>query len=120
MKLENIRVVDLSQFLPGPHLSMMMADHGADVIMVESPSGEPVRNIGLRQNDEAIWFRNVSRGKKSISLNLKQDSGREALLRLLETADVVIEAFRPGVVDRLGIGYDSVKAINPGAVYCSI
>lgn len=120
MKLQGIRVVDLSQFLPGPHLSMMMADHGADVIMVEPPSGEPVRNVGLSQDGETIWFRNIGRGKKSISLNLKDPAGRDALLRLLDTADVVIEAFRPGVVDRLGIGYDLVSQRNPRIVYCSI
>lgn len=120
MKLEGIRVVDLSQFLPGPHLSMMMADHGAEVIMVEPPSGEPVRNVGLRQADGAIWFRNVARGKKSLCLNLKNEDGKQALLKLLDSADVVIEAFRPGVVDRLGIGYDIVKASNPKVVYCSI
>lgn len=120
MKLQGIRVVDLSQFLPGPHLSMMMADHGADVIMVEPPGGEPVRNVGLSQDGETIWFRNIARGKKSISLNLKDPAGRDALLRLLDTADVVIEAFRPGVVDRLGIGYDVVSERNPRIVYCSI
>lgn len=120
MKLQGIRVVDLSQFLPGPHLSMMMADHGAEVIMVEPPTGEPVRQIGLRENDETTWFRNVARGKKSISLNLKIPQARDALLRLMDSADVVIEAFRPGVVKRLGIDYDTVRARNPGVVYCSI
>jgi len=120
MKLTGLRVVDLSQFLPGPHLSMMMADHGAEVIMVEPPTGEPVRQIGLRQHDEAIWFRNIARGKKSLCLNLKHASAKEALLKLLDTADVVIEAFRPGVVDRLGIGYAAVSARNPAIIYCSI
>ncbi len=120
MKLSGIKVVDLSQFLPGPHLSMMMADHGAEVIMVESPSGEPTRGIGLKQAGEAIWFRNIARGKKSLSLNLKDESAKEALLKIIDEADVVIEAFRPGVVDRLGIGYDTVSQRNPGIVYCSI
>ncbi|WP_317928536.1 CoA transferase [Halioxenophilus sp. WMMB6] len=120
MKLTGLKVVDLSQFLPGPHLSMMMADHGAEVIMVESPSGEPTRAIGLQQQGEAIWFRNIARGKKSLCLNLKEAEAKEALLKLLDSADVVIEAFRPGVVDRLGIGYEVVSARNPGIVYCSI
>jgi len=120
MKLEGVRVVDLSQFLPGPHLSMMMADHGAEVIMVEPPSGEPTREIGLKEGEHSIWFRNIARGKKSISLNLKNPSAKEALLKLIDTADVVIEAFRPGVVDRLGIDYSTVAERNPGIVYCSI
>lgn len=120
MKLEGIRVLDLSLFLPGPHFSMMMADHGADVIALEPPGGEPVRQVGLKQNDTSVWFRNVFRGKKSINLNLKSEEGKEAFLKLCESVDVIIEAFRPGVVDRLGIGYDAVKAVNPGIIYCSI
>ena len=81
MKLEGIRVLDLSMFLPGPHLSMMMGDHGADVIKVEPPAGEPVRNVGYRAADGvSVWFRNTHRGKRSIVLDLKTDAGREALL----------------------------------------
>ena len=121
MKLEGIRVLDLSMFLPGPHLSMMMADHGADVIKVEPPAGEPVRNVGYRTADGvSVWFRNTHRGKRSIALDLKTDAGREALLKLAESADVFIEAFRPGVIDRLGVGYEAVAARNPGIVYASI
>ena len=118
MKLEGIRVIDLSLFLPGPHLTMMMADHGAEVIKVEPPGeGEPVRNVGYRAGGETVWFRNTHRGKKSVVLNLKDPMGREALLRLAESADVMIEAFRPGVVDRLGVGYDAVSARNPALIY---
>jgi crotonobetainyl-CoA:carnitine CoA-transferase CaiB-like acyl-CoA transferase len=120
MKLEGIRVLELSQFLPGPHLTMMMADHGAEVIKVEPPSGEPVRQVGLRQNGHSVWFRNTHRNKRCIVLNLKLDAAREAFLRLAAQADVIVEAFRPGVVDRLGIGYDAVRAINRRIVYCSI
>lgn len=120
MKLDGIRVLDLSLFLPGPHFTMMMADHGAEVIALEPPGGEPVRQVGLQQNGEAVWFRNVFRGKKSINLNLKSDAGKAAFLKLCETVDVIVEAFRPGVVERLGIDYNAIKAINPGIVYCSI
>jgi crotonobetainyl-CoA:carnitine CoA-transferase CaiB-like acyl-CoA transferase len=120
MKLDGIRVLDLSLFLPGPHFSMMMADHGAEVISLEPPGGEPVRNIGLKQNEESVWFRNVYRGKKSININLKSEEGKQAFFKLCETCDVIIEAFRPGVVERLGIDYNAVKAINPSIVYCSI
>lgn len=121
MKLEGLRVLDLSMFLPGPHLTMMMADHGAEVIKVEPPSGEPVREVGYRDADGvSIWFRNTHRGKKSVVLDLKTEAGREALLALAETADVFVEAFRPGVVDRLGVGPDAVTARNPRIVYASI
>lgn len=120
MKLSGIRVLDLSLFLPGPHLTMMMADHGAEVISLEPPGGEPVRQIGLQQNGASVWFRNVYRGKKSINLNLKSTAGKEAFLKLCATADVLIEAFRPGVMARLGLDYQAVKAVNPGIVYCSI
>lgn len=121
MKLQGVRVLDLSLFLPGPHLTLMMADHGADVIKVESPAGEPVRNVGYRTDDGvSIWFRNTHRGKRSIVLDLKSDAGKQALLTLVKTADVFVEAFRPGVMDRLGIGYDVLSEINPGLVYVSI
>lgn len=123
MKLDGIRVLDLSQFLPGPHLTMTMADHGADVIMVEPKTGggEPVRNMGSRMNDgTAVWFRNVARGKRSIALDLKDAAQCETFLKLADDADVIVEAFRPGVVKRLGIGYDAVAARNPRIVYCSI
>ena len=120
MKLEGIRVLDLSQFLPGPHFTMMMADHGADVIRVESPSGEPSRELGLRQTGESVWFRNTHRNKRSIVLNLKQPAAVQAFLRLAKTCDVIVESFRPGTVEKLGIAYDQVNAVHPGIVYCSI
>ena len=121
MKLEGLRVLDLSQFLPGPYLSMMMADNGAEVIKVEPPGeGDPGRHIGLGQGGHATFFRNANRGKQSLCLNLKVPAAREALLKLAETADVFIEAFRPGVVDRLGVGYKDVAARNPRIVYVSI
>ena len=106
MKLQGVKVVDLSMFLPGPHLTMMMADHGADVVQIEPPAGEPVRNVGYRTADGvSVWFRNTHRAKRSAVLDLKTAAGREALLRLTDSADVFVEAFRPGVVDRLGVGY---------------
>ena len=121
MKLEGIRVLDLSRFLPGPHLAMMMADHGADVIKVEDPkSGDPARVIGPAEAGHTVYFRNANRGKRSLAVDLKSEAGREAFMRLAETADVVLETFRPGVVDRLGISYDAVKARAPQVVYASI
>ena len=121
MKLDGVKVVDLSLFLPGPHLTMMMADHGAEVIKVEPyEGGEPNRHIGPKQGDETVYFRNTHRGKRSLRLNLKHPEGREILLRLAERADVLVESFRPGVVDRLGVGYAAVSARAPRIVYCSI
>ncbi|HLJ52164.1 MAG TPA: CoA transferase [Rhizomicrobium sp.] len=123
MKLAGIRVLDLSQFLPGPHLTMTMADHGADVIMVEPKNGigEPVRAMGTRASDgTSVWFRNIARGKRSIALDLKSKSDLEAFLNLADTADVIVEAFRPGVAARLGVGYDAIAARNPRIVYCSL
>nr|WP_070959088.1 CoA transferase [Hyphomonas sp. Mor2] len=123
MKLEGVKVLDLSAFLPGPHMTMMMADHGADVIMVEpaNGTGEPTREIGEKAADGvSVWFRNIARGKRSLKLNLKDPDGLDLFLRLAETADVVVEAFRPGVVKRLGVDYEAVAARNPSVVYCSI
>jgi crotonobetainyl-CoA:carnitine CoA-transferase CaiB-like acyl-CoA transferase len=120
MKLEGIKVLDLSMFLPGPHLTMMMADHGAEVIRIEPPAGEPTRSLGASQNGMTVWFRNTHRNKQSVVLDLKQPAAVEAFMRLAATADVVVEAFRPGVVDRLGIGPKAVRAVNPRVVYCSI
>ncbi|MFO1427812.1 MAG: CoA transferase [Steroidobacteraceae bacterium] len=121
MKLEGLRVIDLSLFLPGPYVTQMMADQGAEVIKIEPPGeGEPNRHIGELQDGISVFFRNTHRGKKSVTLNLKDRQAREALLRLCEQADVFVEAFRPGVVDRLGVGYRDVAARNPRIVYCSI
>lgn len=121
MKLEGIRVVDLSLFLPGPHLTMLMADHGAEVIKLEPPGeGEPVRHVGASQSGHTVWFRNTHRGKKSISLNLKNADEKEALLKLIDTADVVVEGFRPGTAEKLGIDYATISKRNPRIVYCSI
>jgi crotonobetainyl-CoA:carnitine CoA-transferase CaiB-like acyl-CoA transferase len=120
MKLEGIRVVDLSLFLPGPAMTQVMVDHGAEVIKVEPPGGEPNRQIGLKRGGVSVFFANTHRGKRSLVLNLKTAQGVEALLRLAETADVFVEAFRPGVVDRLGVGYPAVSARNPRIVCVSI
>jgi len=121
MKLSGVRVLDLSQFLPGPHLTMTMADHGADVIMVEPPGGEPARELGARTKDGVtVWFRNIARGKRSVTLDLKSDAGRDAFLKLADDADVIVEAFRPSVAKRLGVDYQTVAARNPSVIYCAI
>ena len=123
MKLSGVRVLDLSAFLPGPHASMMMSDHGAEVIMVEPDNGmgEPTRHMGETYADgNSVWFSNIARGKKSLKINLKDAEQHARFMELAQTADVFIEAFRPGVVARLGVDYDAIRSLNPGIVYCSI
>ena len=121
MKLEGIRVIDLSRFLPGPVMTQFMADQGAEVVKIESiDEGEPTRAVGETRDGVSVYFANTNRGKKSLALNLKHPAGLEALLRLAEVSDVVVEAFRPGVADRLGVGYKQIAARAPHIVYASI
>ena len=119
-KLSGIKVVDLTQFLPGPMLTLMMADQGAEVIKVEPPAGDPARTQAPFEAGQSVWFRNLNRGKKSMVIDLKQDAGRIRLWALIENADVFVEGFRPGVMARLGFDYDTVAARNPRIVYCSV
>ena len=124
MKLDGLTVLDLSLFLPGPAATQLMADHGARVIKVENPRApEPTRSAAAfpwQQGGETVMFRNTQRGKESIALDLKTEAGKAALLALARKVDVVVEAFRPGVAQRLGIDYASLSADNPGLIYCSI
>lgn len=119
-KLTGIRVVDLTQFFPGPMLTVMMADQGAEVIKVEPPGGDPVRAMAPFAGGHSVWFANLNRGKRSLALDLKSDAGRAALVDLIRSADVFVEGFRPGVMARLGFDYAAVRAINPRIVYASI
>jgi len=116
-----MRVLDLSLLLPGPYCSRILADFGAEVIKVERPGGgDWLRYAPPLVNGESALFRALNRGKKSLTLNLKTDEGRAILLQLVETADVLLESFRPGVVERLGLGYDTLAQTNPRLVYCSL
>ncbi len=119
-KLSGITVVDLTQFLPGPMMTVMMADHGARVIKIEPVGGEPVRTQAPFENGQSVWFANLNRGKESRQLDLKSEAGKAELRDLIATADVFVEGFRPGVMARLGFDYPAVKALNPRVVYCSI
>jgi crotonobetainyl-CoA:carnitine CoA-transferase CaiB-like acyl-CoA transferase len=127
--LEGLTVLDLSRLLPGGYCSLLMADAGADVIKVEDTRmGDYVRWAPPYYGDDSqqalgtrsALYLSLNRGKRSIRLDLKSDAGREAFLRLVRDADVVLESFRPGVLDRLGIGYDTLRAANPGIVVCAI
>jgi crotonobetainyl-CoA:carnitine CoA-transferase CaiB-like acyl-CoA transferase len=119
-KLSGIRVIDLSLFLPGPMLTMMMADQGAEVIKIEPIAGDPAREQAPFEGGQSVWFRNLNRGKDCRRLDLKSDAGRDDLWALIDTADVFVEGFRPGVMARLGFDYATVSARNPRIVYCSI
>jgi crotonobetainyl-CoA:carnitine CoA-transferase CaiB-like acyl-CoA transferase len=108
--LSDITVIDLSRLLPGPYCSMILADHGARVIAVESK----------QFMSDGLFFNTINRNKEHLSLNLKSAKGKQIFLRLIEAADVVLEGFRPGVVDRLGVDYESMQKVNPRIIYCSI
>jgi crotonobetainyl-CoA:carnitine CoA-transferase CaiB-like acyl-CoA transferase len=117
MKLSGLRVVDLSQFMPGPLLATHLAEHGAQVTKIEPPAGDPTRGAS---NSDHAFFAAVNRGKRSIALDLKHPEARTIALKLMNDADVVIESSRPGVAARLGIDYDTVSRTNPRVVYCAM
>lgn len=120
--LEGIRVVDVSRVLTGPYCSMMLADLGAEVLKIEMPGrGDDTRAWGPPfLGGESAYFLSVNRNKRSVTVNLKSPQGRKIVLDLAARADVFLENFSPGVAERLGLGYDAVRAVNPSIVYCSI
>ncbi len=126
LPLEGLRVLDLSRLLPGGFCSLMLADFGAEVIKVEDTGlGDYVRwsppyYEGAEQSARGALFLALNRGKRSIRVDLKTEAGKEVLLRLAREADVLLESFRPGVLDRLGVGYERLRAENPRLVYCAI
>ncbi|MFT4582136.1 MAG: crotonobetainyl-CoA:carnitine CoA-transferase CaiB-like acyl-CoA transferase [Gammaproteobacteria bacterium] len=120
MKLNGVKVLDLSRFLPGPYIGLLMADHGAEVIKIESFEGEPTRHLGPKIAGFSAYFRNTQRGKLSLRLNLKSKEGLDIFLQLAVQTDIIIDSFRPGVVDRLGIGYAAIRERNPRIIYCSL
>jgi alpha-methylacyl-CoA racemase len=126
LPLEGIRVLDLSRLLPGGFCSLLLADFGAEVLKVEDTGmGDYIRwsppyHEGAEESAKSALFLALNRNKRSIRLDLRQEPGREALLRLVGEYDVVLESFRPGVLDRLGVGYERMRECNPGIVYCAI
>jgi crotonobetainyl-CoA:carnitine CoA-transferase CaiB-like acyl-CoA transferase len=119
--LTGIRVLDLTRLLPGAFATALLADLGAEVIKIEQPgTGDPMRAYEPRIGDASAFTWVTDRNKRSVALNLRDARGRDALLRLAAGADVLIESFRPGVMERLGLGYDAVSAVNPALVYCSL
>jgi crotonobetainyl-CoA:carnitine CoA-transferase CaiB-like acyl-CoA transferase len=119
--LHGIRVLDLTRLLPGPVATMHLADMGAEVIKIEDPgAGDYARSMGHVRHEVSQFFVAVNRGKQSLRLDLKDAGQRQAFLRMAADADVVVESFRPGVMDKLGVGWDTLKKLNPKLVMCAI
>ncbi len=120
MPLTGIRVVDLTRVLSGPYCSMFLADMGADVIKVETPDGDSVRRQGAMRNGFSWYFASFNRNKRSVKIDLRADAGREILARLIAGADVLVDNFRPGVLDKMGFSNEHLEALKPDLVRCSI
>ncbi|MHB8668798.1 MAG: CaiB/BaiF CoA transferase family protein [Burkholderiales bacterium] len=121
LPLEGVNVLDLTSVMAGPYCSMVLGDLGADVIKIENfPEGDAARSFDPKINDESYCFAVLNRNKKSLALDMKDPRGKEIINKLAARADIVTENFRPGVVNRLGIDYDTVRRINPGVVYASM
>jgi crotonobetainyl-CoA:carnitine CoA-transferase CaiB-like acyl-CoA transferase len=119
--LEGMKVVDMTRVLSGPYATMVLADFGADVTKIERfPGGDDSRRLNPHVNGASFPFASVNRNKRSIALDLKSEEGRDIALDMMRTADVVTENFRPGVTERLGLDYESVRALNPDVIYCSV
>ena len=119
--LSGVRVLDLTRLLPGNYTAWVLASFGADVVKVEDPgAGDYMRDFGIQVDGQGALNHLVNRGKRSVVIDLKNEEGREAFLRLVETADVVVESFRPGVMDRLGVGYDVLRERRPSLVYAAM
>ena len=121
LPLAGIRVLDLSRVLAGPYCALSLADMGAEVIKIENTErGDDSRAFAPMKGGESVYFLTVNRNKRSVALDLKAPAGHDAFLRLVAKSDVVVENFRTGVMERLGLGYETLKAIRPGLVYCAI
>lgn len=120
LSLEGIKVLDLTRVLAGPYSTMILADLGAQVIKIEKPeTGDDSRQFGPYIEDESAYFMSINRNKKSVTLNLKKKKGKEILLGLVKEVDVVVENFRPGTMEKLGLGYDVLKEVNPKIIYAA-
>jgi alpha-methylacyl-CoA racemase len=119
--LHGIRVLDLSRYIPGPLATMLLADLGAEVLKIEAPDGDEMQHLGPRDAaGKPIFYSSLNAGKTVRRMNLKNEAERAEFLRLVESADVLLESFRPGVMAKLGIGYDKLRSINPRLVYCAL
>jgi CoA:oxalate CoA-transferase len=118
--LEKIKILDLTRVLAGPFCTMILSDLGAEVIKVEVPgTGDDARCFGPFKNGQSLYFLSINREKKSISINLKTDKGKEIFKELIKHFDVVIENFRPGTMEKLGLGYETLNQLNPKLIYAA-
>ena len=115
--LEGITVLHFTRFQQGTYATLLLADMGAEIWKVEQPGGDPGRRLGVHTNGFSVYFETLNRNKRSIVLDLRKPEGIETATRLAARADVAVENFRPGVMDRLGIGYEALRCINPRLVY---
>ncbi len=121
LPLASLRVLDLSRLLPGPYCTMLLADFGAEVIKIEDPRlGDYARSFGPGWGEDSAFFSSLNRNKNSVTLNLKSEEGKAIFKKMVQKADVLVESFRPGVMERLGLGYDTLKEIRPELIYCAI
>ena len=121
LPLEGVRVLDLTSVMAGPYCTMVLGDMGADVVKVENfPEGDASRRFDPKVNDESYCFAVLNRNKKSVALNMKDPRGKEAFMKLAAKADIITENFRPGVVKKLGVDYDTISKFNPGLIYASM
>src|ERR1700719_1963417 len=119
--LDGLRVIDLTRVLAGPFATQSLGDLGAEVLKIEPPrSGEETRHFPPFIGGESHYFLGINRNKKSLVVDLQQEAGKEILRRLVATADILVENYRPGVMDRLGLGYAKLAALNPRLIYCAI
>ena len=120
MPLTGIKVLDLTRVVSGPFCTMMLADFGADVIKIEAPGGDVSRVTGIVGKGENPYFVNLNRNKRTMTINMKTDEGKRIVRSMAERVDVVVENFRPGVMERLGLGYEELRKTNPGLVYAAV
>lgn len=120
MPLTGLKVLDLTRVVSGPFCTMLLADMGADVVKIEAADGDPSRVTGIMGKGENPYFVNLNRNKRTITVDMKQPEGKEIIRRLAKQSDILVENFRPGVMDRLGLGYAELNKLNPGLIYAAI
>lgn len=119
--LSGLRVLDLTRILAGPYCTMLLADMGAEVIKIEQPKkGDDTRQYAPQKNGESLYFVNINRNKKGVTLDLKNPKGKALFLKMLKDADIVVENYRPGTMEKLGLGYEELKKVNPRVIYAAI
>lgn len=116
--LQDLKVLDLTRVVAGPYAGSILGDFGAEVLKIEIPGrGDDARAYGPYENGESMYYANLNRNKKGITLNLKTEKGKEIFLKLVKDADILLENYRPGIMDKLGLGYETLHKINPRLIY---